>query len=310
LIVLALALVIGYFGAGAVRSDEQDALTPTPGTEVAAVPTDIPPIDPPPSATAPLATATTAPTSTPPPTATAVPTETPEPTPTPEPVATERPVPPPTGLDTASYIYQRGESGRLEVAFTFDAGEGPGYTAEILDILDEYGIKGSFGVTGQWAEQNPELLQRIVDEGHMLINHTYDHASWSGASKGTPPLTYEERLAEVQTTEQIVYDITGYELAPYFRFPYGDYDQDSLVVLKDAGYDYTLWWTCDTQAWNGNSADTIMQICGPDADMGGPGAIILMHVVQEEDLNALAPMIEAYLDEGYAAVTMEEMVQP
>jgi peptidoglycan/xylan/chitin deacetylase (PgdA/CDA1 family) len=255
---------------------------------------------------------------TPPPTLALTPEPSSEPTPAPSPTAepatamvTERPAPPRTGVDDASYIVERGESGRQEVALTFDAGEGPGYTEEILDLLAERGIRASFGVTGQWAEQNPELIRRIVVEGHMLINHTYDHRSWTGASPGTEPLTASERRDELEQTEQIVLDIVGYEMKPYFRFPYGDYDPEALVLLKEAGYDYTLWWTCDTMAWMSSTPQEIVDRCDPgDPTTGGPGAVILMHVAQEGDLGALPGIIDAYDAAGYDFVTMEQLVQP
>ena len=123
---------------------------------------------------------TTAPSPTPEPTD--APTTEPSPTPPPtEAPATERPLPPETGQD-ASVVVAYGTSGRLEVALTFDAGEGAGHTEEILDLLAEYGLVGTFGVTGQWVEQNPDLARRIVAEGHQLINHTYDHRSFTGFS--------------------------------------------------------------------------------------------------------------------------------
>jgi peptidoglycan/xylan/chitin deacetylase (PgdA/CDA1 family) len=198
----------------------------------------------------------------------------------------------------------------LEVAFTFDAGEGAGHTEEILDLLDENGIRGSFGVTGEWVEQNPDLTRRIVEDGHMLVNHTYDHSSFTGVSTGADPLPNDERLEQIEETRQIVLDVTGYETAPYFRFPYGDYDPESLDLLAQAGYDYTLWWSCDTQGWNGYSPETIADICGPDADEGGPGAILLMHVADDNDFDALPVLIEQYQEAGYAFVTMEELIQP
>jgi len=310
LLVVLLAAIVGVFGARAVQSDNharmsspetitQPALSANPTAQVAtSLPVVLPATVPPPTRT-PLPSPTVAPTI--------------EPTPTVEvtPVSTVRPVPPPTGMDTASYIYGRGESGRKEVAFTFDAGEGPGHVAEILNLLDAHGIKGSFGVTGMWAEQNPELLKRIVNEGHMVINHTYDHRAWTGQTTGADPLTPAERTEELTRTEQIILDITGYETRPFFRFPYNDYDAASLETLKAAGYDYTLFWTCDTQAWNGKLAAEIEQLCSPDdPEHGGPGAVILMHVVQDQDMAALPALVEAYEAEGYKVVTMDQMVQP
>lgn len=237
-------------------------------------------------------------------------TERAEPAPTDEPAPAQRPAAPDTGLDGTSLIVERGASGRLEVAFTFDAGEGAGHTEEILDLLDANGIRGSFGVTGEWAKQNPELTRRIVEDGHMLINHTYDHRSFTGASTGADPLSDEERLAQVEETRRIILEIAGYETAPYFRFPYGDYDPESLDLLARAGYDYTLWWSCDTEGWNGHSPQEIAQNCGPEAEEGGPGAILLMHVVDDNDFAALPVLIERYQEAGYDFVTMEELIQP
>jgi len=314
---LVLVLIVGVvlWGARSVTADvAKDAATRTPvtGTSVAAIATIVP-------SRAPGLTATTTyPTTEVPAESTATgtpglaesPTDIPKPEPTEEPVASERPIPPDTGLDGRSLIVERGSSGRTEVAFTFDAGEGAGHTEEILDMLAENGISGSFGVTGEWVEQNPELTRRIVEDGHMLVNHTYDHRSFTGVSTGADPLPDVERLAGVEETRQIILDVAGYETAPYFRFPYGDYDGEALDLLARAGYDYTLWWSCDTQGWNGNRPEEIVDICGPDAEQGGPGAILLMHVADDNDFTALPVLIEQYREAGYEFVTMEELIQP
>lgn len=303
-LVVVLAGLIALFGANSAWSNEPLDV-PAPTVEVTQAP------DVALASTVPPATQPLQPTSTPLPSPTPTTEPTPEPTIAPTPVETERPSAPPTGLEGQSYVYSRGESGRKEVAFTFDAGEGPGHVTEILDILDSYGVKGSFGITGEWAEANPDLLRRIVDDGHMVINHTYDHASWTGESMGTAPLTHEQQLDEVSRTEQIILNLTGYDTKPFFRFPYNDYDKSNLETLKEAGYDYTLFWTCDTLAWNGTTAAEIEQMCSPDdPEHGGPGAVILMHVVQDQDLAALPALIGAYQAEGYDVVTMDQMVQP
>jgi len=303
--ILLLLIVIAVVIWGVYRhTSGEDEGTPTPGQiafEVISTPTFTPTVTPEP-------TNTPAPT----PTETPVPTATTEPTPEPTeaPVATERPVPPDLGSPDQAVVIDRGDSGRLEIALTFDAGEGAGHTADILDLLDAYGIKGSFGMTGQWAEANPELVRRIVDEGHMIINHTYDHKSFTGYSPGTDPLTIEQQQQQVLQTEQIILDISGYDTAPYFRFPYNDYDIDSLVALSDIGFDIVAGYTCDTMAWWGEMAGDIVDHCSPDNPDGGPGAVILMHVVQDEDMRALPMLIDLYLSEGYDFVTYEQIIQP
>lgn len=296
LVLLLLAAVV-LWGAQSVSSGMQKEPTPSPETTMIASNSGTPTAAP---AARPRREPTPRPTSTP----------EPEPTTTRESLAEERPSAPDTGLDGTSLIVERGDSGRREVAFTFDAGEGAGHTEAMLDILDEYGVKGSFGLTGEWVEQNPALARRIVEDGHMVINHTYDHRSWTGDSTGGEPLTAEERTFEVEQTERTIRDVTGYETAPYFRFPYGAYDEPSLELLNGLGYDYTLWWTCDTLGWDGETGAEITERCGPDAEDGGAGAIILMHVVTDGDLAALPLLLQEYTDARYEIVTMEQMIQP
>ena len=94
----------------------------------------------------------------------------------------------------------------------------------ILDTLAANNIKVSFGMTGRWAEQNPDLLRRIVAEGHHLINHSYDHSSFTGNATETRAQTREERWGQLDRTEVIVYELSGATTKPYFRPPFGDYD--------------------------------------------------------------------------------------
>ena len=80
------------------------------------------------------------------------------------------------------------------MALTFDAGADRGHAEQILDTLANYGVVASFGLTGHWAKENPDLVERMVAEGHMLFNHTYSHRSFTGfsTSEGEAVLTQEE----------------------------------------------------------------------------------------------------------------------
>jgi peptidoglycan-N-acetylglucosamine deacetylase len=234
------------------------------------------------------------------------------PTQTPTPGPTARPEPPEIDGSGMSQVYDRGTSGRREVALTFDAGADRGYAEEILDTLAEYGVKASFGMTGHWAEENPELVQRMVNEGHMIFNHTWTHRSFTGYSTADwdeGVLTFEERKKEIDDTAIIIADLTGgYDVAPYFRPPYGDIDDSVLEDLFTAGYWVTVMWSCDSFGWNGATVDEIVERCGTNM---AAGDIILMHVgAQSLDAEALAPMIESLQSEEFAFVTIEELLQP
>src|SRR5215211_5402769 len=219
---------------------------------------------------------------------------TPKPTRTPEAGPTARPEPPENDGSGLSQVYDRGTNDRNEVALTFDAGADRGYAEEILDTLAEYGVKASFGITGHWADENPDLVERMANEGHMIFNHTWTHRSFTGYSTADwddGVLSSDERAKELSDTEAIIAEVTnGYEAAPYFRPPYGDLNDTVLTDVAAEGYWVTVMWTCDSLGWNGASAEQIVDRCGAQADAGD---IILMHVGAESlDAEALPDLIE------------------
>jgi peptidoglycan/xylan/chitin deacetylase (PgdA/CDA1 family) len=258
----------------------------------------------PPTATPLPPTATPRPATPIPPTATAVP-----PTVIP---ATAAPTAPPVADAAANsglaQVYEYGESGRREIALTFDAGADRGYAEEILDLLQAEGIQASFGIMGQWAQENPDLLQRMIDEGHMLFNHSWTHASFTGVTTQTAPLTTEERWQELQLTEQAVLELSGYQLQPWFRPPYGDYDEQSLRDLAAIGYTKVLLWSCDTRDSLGATAEEILNNCIYTAQ---PGRIVLMHVGGQSEAYAALPTMIAYLrEQGFTFVRADRILEP
>ena len=219
--------------------------------------------------------------------------------------------PPAAPADGTILHYYRGPSGRPEVALTFDAGADQGYATEILDELQAHGIPATFGMTGQWAEANPDLIQRMAAEGHQIINHSWSHPSLTGASTGLSPITKEQLFEELLATENLVRELTGYEMKPYFRPPYGDIGPLTSGYLAEAGYYVDVLWSCDSFGWNGASAQQIIERC-TTAEQGGAGAIILMHLGSDArgDLEALPGLIDYYHSNGYVFVTVEQMLQP
>src|ERR1051325_9661088 len=90
------------------------------------------------------------------------------------------------------------------VALTFDAGADRGYAEDILDTLTDEQVPATFGMTGRWAESNPELVQRMAADGHMIINHTYDHRSFTGISDHLRGLSAEQRRDELLEADAII----------------------------------------------------------------------------------------------------------
>lgn len=203
-------------------------------------------------------------------------------------------------------VVERGATTRRVVALTFDAGADRGYAERILDTLRDVGVVASFGMTGKWAEQNPDLVARMVDEGHLLFNHTYSHASFTGFSPQTTPLTAEQRRREIERTETVLQAIAGVDLKPYFRPPYGDYDEAMLTQLGRLGYTHSVMWTVDSLGWNGYSAGRIVERCLAAA---APGAIMLFHVgADSQDAAALPELIRRLRAAGYGFGTIAEVI--
>lgn len=155
--------------------------------------------------------------------------------------------------------------GAKRIALTFDDGPSPRYTAEILDILREYGVKATFFVVGVNAEKSPELLQRIVLEGHEVGNHTYSHPHLQKMDAAT--------LAdELTRTDALIQKIAC--VSPIlFRPPEGVVTTSVKAAAEDGGYRLVLW-SVDTRDWALNPASNILRIVKREAS---DGDVILFH---------------------------------
>ena len=223
-------------------------------------------------------------------------------TPAPEPSPIPSPVPGP-----ARIVY-RGNAARRMVALTFDAGSDAGFTAQILDTLRAAGVRASFSLTGKWVEENRDLALAITADGFRLINHSYDHASFTGRSTDTPPLDAAQRSLELSRTETTVYHLTSRTTRPYFRPPYGDVDASVQRDVGADGYDTIVMWTVDTLGWQGASADAIVARVLANAE---PGAIYVLHVgSQSQDAAALPRIIDGLRAEGYSFGTIDDVLAP
>ena len=215
---------------------------------------------------------------------------------------------PVTTEGTRSRAVTAGSAAAARVALTFDAGADAGYAAAILDMLEAAGVRASFGVTGQWAEANPALVRRIAAGGHQLINHTYDHGSFTGFSTNGRAQTREQRWAQLDRTEAILQSIAGVGASPYFRPPYGDLDASVLEDVGARGYAVTAMWAVDSLGWNGLPPGQIVERTLRQA---APGAILIFHVgAASADAVALPAILTGLRERGYAFVTVAGLLAP
>ncbi len=221
-------------------------------------------------------------------------------------------MPPPTTTGAAptappgpASVISRGNPSQMVVALTFDAGSDLGNAPAILDTLRANGIPAAFGLTGAWVRAHGDVVRRIVAEGHLAMNHTDDHRSFTGVSTNTAALTTAERRAELDGAEAAIVAATGRSTKPWFRPPYGDTDSSVQTDVAADGYGYEVMWTIDSLGWKGLTAQAITARC---LDQAVPGAIYLFHVGSaSQDAAALPAIIAGLRERGYTFATIPQL---
>jgi peptidoglycan-N-acetylglucosamine deacetylase len=284
-----------------------------------ATPTSVPLVPAPPAAAAPANTAVAAaasPTSTPRAAATATvqrgaPTPTAPPTPrattAPKSVPTTAPtIAPPLAVAASPTGVPKPVAQRASVALTFDAGADRGYAEDILALLRSEHVAASFGITGQWARANPELVRRMAADGHLVFNHTLDHQSFTGLSDQRGGLSATARRAELDNADAIIAPLIGHSTRPFYRLPYGDDDARIAADVAPAGYTRKVGWTIDTLGWRGVSASDIVD---RSLRLAAPGAIYVLHVGHaSQDGPALDRILAGLRERGYGFVTVDALL--
>ncbi len=188
------------------------------------------------------------------------------------------------------------------VALTFDGGADRGYAEDILDTLRDEGVPASFGITGQWASANPDLVSRMGAEGHLVINHTLDHRSFTGLSDRLGGLSPERRRQELLDGDAIIAPLVGHSTCPWYRLPYGDGDRNVAEDVAPIGYSQQVGWTVDSLGWRGATIQAIVDRC---LRLAALDAVCVMHVgVGSRDGPALPQVIEGLRDQGYGFATV------
>ncbi|WP_096156698.1 polysaccharide deacetylase family protein [Bacillus sp. FJAT-45066] len=188
------------------------------------------------------------------------------------------------------------------VALTFDDGPDDYYTPRMLDVLKEKGVPATFFVVGRQVDAFPQIMKRIVEEGHGIANHTQTHPNlrtqWSSNVR-----------AQVNTTQETMARVVG-RRPDIFRPPYGSLTKADVVVLNELGMK-NIMWSVDTVDWSGASADEILRTVHRDIT---PGGIILQHNFQSNSrlldgsLEALPRIIDELTARGYKFVTIQTLL--
>jgi len=201
-----------------------------------------------------------------------------------------------------SHFIMQGPSDEKRVALTFDDVPDNHFTPQVLDVLRNYGVKATFFVVGNRAEKYPEIMMRILEEGHIVGNHSYDHAN-------LPKLTNEALHNEILRTQNILQAATGRTIN-FIRPPYGNISEEQIKWLASQ-HMLIVNWNVDSLDWKGLTAEQI------EANIMShltPGAIVLQHAAggKDHDLNgtvkALPHIIEELNRQGIEMVTLDKLL--
>ena len=170
------------------------------------------------------------------------------------------------------------------IIITFDQGYENGYTAKILDTLKEKDVQAIFFLTGPYAKTESALVQRMIDEGHVLGNHGMTHAS-------LPTLSDENAKEEIMSLHNYVMNNYGYQMQ-YFRCPCGEYSEKALETAKQCGYK-TLFWSSAYVDWKTDQQPSPQEGLRKLTEAAHGGEILLLHSVSSTNAEILGELIDS-----------------
>lgn len=181
---------------------------------------------------------------------------------------------------------------------TFDCGYENGLTNQILDILQEKDVPAAFFCTLDHIKSEPELIARMILEGHIIGNHSSGHPNFSKISR-------TQMAQEIETCDNYLREHFGYS-APYFRFPEGAYSESALDLVQSLGYK-SVFWSLAYADWDTSSQKGKDYAFRTVTERLHPGAIILLHAVSADNAQALGDIIDYARGQGYAFRSLTQL---
>ncbi len=186
------------------------------------------------------------------------------------------------------------------IYLTFDEGYENGYTASILDTLREKNVQAAFFITGPYLESHENLVRRMVEEGHIVGNHTVNHPSLPAVADDTA------LRAEIDGLSDAFREKFGKEMH-YIRPPKGEYNDRTLRITKEMGYT-NVFWSFAYQDWEQNKSRGKQYACDTVLTGLHGGAVILLHAVSKDNAEALEDIIDGAREKGYVFRSLDEYV--
>ncbi len=183
------------------------------------------------------------------------------------------------------------------IYLTFDCGYEAGYTEKILEVLKQNDVKATFFITGHYLNSQPDLVKRMIDEGHIIGNHTADHICMPESTEGQ----IKEDVMELHTA---LYDKFGYEMK-YLRPPKGEYSEKSIAYTNTLGYT-TVMWSFAYDDWDENKQGREEYGKQKILDNVHNGEVMLLHSTSKDNSNILDYCIKEIKNMGYQFKTLDE----
>lgn len=190
--------------------------------------------------------------------------------------------------------YYVGSKDEKVLYLTFDEGYENGYTTKILDILKENNVKAAFFVTEPYIKANKELIKRMIQEGHLVCNHSKKHPSMAKLAKSNK----NEFNNEILSTEKTFEQVTGKKMNKFFRPPMGAYNELSLYYTKKLGYK-TVFWSVAYKDYEVDDQPSIEEAKTTLLGRTHNGAVILLHAISKTNTEVLDYLIHEWRNRGY-----------
>ena len=187
------------------------------------------------------------------------------------------------------------------IYLTFDAGFENGNMAPILDALEKHKIQATFFVVGNYLETSPELVKRMVKEGHTVANHTYHHKDMSSM---LDKRAFEKELVDLEVLYE---EITGQKMAKFYRPPQGSYCEENLQMAKEMGY-HTFFWSLAYVDWYEEKQPSKEEAFDKLLNRIHPGAIVLLHSTSKTNGEIMDELLTKWEEMGYRFGTLQELV--
>ena len=186
------------------------------------------------------------------------------------------------------------------VYLTFDEGYENGFTPPILDVLKKHNVKACFFCTGSFIRDNPDLVKRFHDEGHIIGNHTLSHPSMMKVA------TWQEFSRQLLSVEDMVKGITGADMPRYYRPPSGGYSEAHLRMADAMGFK-TIFWSVAYKDWDTSAQPSQAYAMNYLTTRIHPGAIILLHAVSSTNAAIMDQLLTTWEQMGYSFRTLDEL---